>query len=163
MVFLPEIHTYVEEWKANRNKVVDTKIVDGKLVCSLEKNTETLDLTYDVTFSFTENKLQRLVYSISTRGDINLDEQTLDEENTKCVTLKNETEKIKGVTVSCNYTEGLLKARQDFEYSEINVEEVDAAYSEAGGIYPEYKLNDDMDVIEKNMNASGYSCERQRK
>lgn len=160
VVFLPEIHNYVEVWKASKNKVVDAKITTGKLVCTLAKSTDNLDLTYESNFIFTDNKLEKLAYSISTRGDVSLDEATLDSENAKCVALKEATNGLSGVSVSCNYSEGLLETKQSFTYSEINKESMDSAYSEAGGIYPEYELNEDMDTIEKNMNASGYTCIR---
>ena len=45
-------------------------------------------------------------------------------------------------------------------YNEINEEVVTSAYVEAGGIYPDYSLNENIDQIERNMKNSGYECER---
>ena len=49
---------------------------------------------------------------------------------------------------------------QTLNYNTLNVEKVTSAYIEAGGVYPEFKKGQDIDGIEKNMNASGYTCER---
>ena len=51
--------------------------------------------------------------------------------------------------------------KQSFVYADLDEEKLTAAYTEAGGTYPQYQNGQDMDSIEKNMNASGYSCERQ--
>ena len=39
---------------------------------------------------------------------------------------------------------------------EFDTEKLTSAFYEAGGIYPEYEYNQNMDDIEKNMNAVGY-------
>ena len=39
--------------------------------------------------------------------------------------------------------------------------EVSTAYLEAGGVYPEFKKNDNIDKIESKMRASGYECTRE--
>ena len=65
-----------------------------------------------------------------------------------------------GVKVSCNQSEGTVVETQDFTYSLINKESINSAYIEAGGVYPEFENEQNIDVIEKNMSASGYKCER---
>ena len=37
---------------------------------------------------------------------------------------------------------------------------MDAAYAEAGGELVEFENEENIDIIEKNMKASGYTCER---
>ena len=42
----------------------------------------------------------------------------------------------------------------------MNFEDVDSAFAEAGGVFPSFQNGEDMDLVEKNMAASGYTCER---
>ena len=78
----------------------------------------------------------------------------------ECLLLKDTTENIMGIEVSCKLLGGTLTKTQTLDYAKIDVEQALSAYSEAGGIYPEYKYLQDMDGIEKNMKAAGYTCNR---
>ena len=49
---------------------------------------------------------------------------------------------------------------EELRYSLIDVDKVTTAYLEAGGVYPNYKYNEDIDKVEKSMKASGYTCNR---
>ncbi len=160
VIFLPEINSFVEQYKANKNAALNEKIVNGDLVCTLSKNTSQLDISYEAVFGFTDNKLINLDYLVTTRGDITLDEDTLVTENMKCENLKNVTSTLNGVSVACEYVNDTITQKEKFTYSDIDLEKVTSAYSEAGGTYPEFEYNEDMDYIEKNMKASGYTCER---
>lgn len=162
VIFLPEINSFIEEYKASKNSSLNEKIVNGDLVCTLSRNTSQLDISYEVIFGFTDNKLVDLDYSKVIRGDISLDEETLITENTNCENLKNVTTLLDGVSVSCEFANETVTQREKFVYNNINLEEVTSAYSEAGGTYPEFENGEDMDYIEKNMKASGYTCERRR-
>ena len=113
-------------------------------------------------FGFSDNKLDSLDYNIITKGDPTEDADTLDELAERCKALKEYTNSITGVNISCDYSEGKLEEKQSFLYANIDDEKLNSAYSEAGGNNPQYTAGQDMDSIEKNMNASGYSCKRER-
>ena len=149
------------ELKAGGQEAKEVKITTGRLICTYKTNTTNLDKEYKLTFGFTDNKLEKLEYNSTTKGDPTSDEETLDNLADKCKLLKQFTASIEGVNVTCDYSEGKLFEKQSFVYADLDEEKLTAAYTEAGGTSPQYVNGQDMDYIEKNMNASGYSCERQ--
>ena len=162
IIFLPDITTMVNKLKAGKESDADQKITTGKLVCEFDTNTTNLDKNYRLVFGFSDNKLDSLDYNIITKGDPTEDADTLDELAERCKALKEYTNSITGVNISCDYSEGKLEEKQSFLYANIDDEKLNSAYSEAGGNNPQYTAGQDMDSIEKNMNASGYSCKRER-
>ena len=161
IVFLPNITTMVNKLKAGKEPV-EEKITTGKLICEYNTTTTNLDKDYRLVFEFSDNKLDTLSYNVTTKGDPTEDEKTLDELAERCNNLKDFTNSITGVTIGCDYSEGKLVEKQTFIYANIDDEKLTAAYSEAGGTNPQYTVGQDMDAIETSMNASGYSCKRER-
>lgn len=162
VIFLPEITEAVNQYKANKNALDDSVITTGRLECDLTSNTANLDITYSRVFKFTNSELDEAEFKVTTRGDATLDEQTLNDMSSKCNLLKEHTGSIVGVDINCDYSEGKLVETQRFKYASINLEDLNAAFTEAGGIYPEFENKQNIDNIEKNMNASGYSCIRKK-
>ncbi len=161
VIFLPEITTMINLYKAGDLNYTPEKITTGKLKCTLDTNTTNLDKSYDLTYNFTDNKLEKTSFIITTRGDATLDEATLDELAQTCQSLATNVESLEGITVQCSYTDGKLVETQHFDLKNMNVDEVDEAFIEAGGNNPEYQYGQDMDIIERSMNASGYTCKRE--
>ncbi len=158
--FLPDITNYIniqKDLKAQENAPV---ITTGLLTCRLDRTTDIFNISYTAQFSFTDSKLNKLSYVISTEGDYIVDSDQLDNLLSKCKLLQNEVDSLAGVKVSCNQSEGTVVETQEFTYSLIDKESINSAYIEAGGVYPEFENEQDIDVIEKNMSASGYKCER---
>lgn len=162
VLFLPEITTFINIYMSGNSEKTEEIITTGKLKCSLSTSTSNLDKTYDLTFNFTDSKLQRTAFEITTRGDSTEDEAVLDEMANICNQLSKNVDGLNGVNVSCSYSNGQLKERQTFDLSQVNPEELDSAFEEAGGNNPEYRYEQDIDTIEKGMYASGYSCEREK-
>ena len=150
IIFRPEINDYIKSMEFERNYATQEKIKTGFLKCEY--------ISYK--FSFDDNKFKKLTFISETRGDANLDAQELEGLNNECLTLKTVTEDIKGIAVDCNFTTDTVTKTQVLDYSEIDVQAAYSAYSEAGGVYPDYNYLEDMDKIEKNMKAAGYTCER---
>ncbi len=159
VVFLPDIHSFISTWQGGGYEEAE-KITTGKLECTLTTNTENLNLDYSALFGMTDNKLYSLRYSVSTKGDRNLDADTLDKLDADCKLLKETTDEVKGVQVECKYNNTTVTQTQIFTYSELNIDAMDSAYSEAGGTYPNFEYNQDMDKVEKEMKANGYTCSR---
>ncbi len=159
--FLPEISSYLSVLKSERENPKE-EITSGVLRCELMRSTDNFDYEYSSAFSFTDKKLYKLVYKTETRGSAMSDEDTLSELNTKCETLSSSAKQLDGVSVSCEFSSGSVRESQTFSYRELNMEKVTAAYTEAGGVYPEFELDQDIDMIERNMKASGYTCERSK-
>ena len=161
IIFLPDISSYLSTYGKNQYNKQDETITTGKLICDLTSNTASLDKEYEFVFSFTDSKLKKTKYVLYTRGDTTT-EDTLDELAENCKTLKEESSKVEGVSIKCEYSDGKLTETQVFELESINEEELKAAFTEAGGMLPSYTYDQNIDDIEKNMKASGYTCERQK-
>ncbi len=160
VIFLPDINSFIEISKENKNANTPKEITTGCLECTMKRTTDNLDINYENIFHFTDSKLNSLVITTTTRGDVDLDEQTLDEEQAKCNLLKQKANQVQGVVISCNYKEGEQEKIENFAFTDINREDLDAAYSEAGGTVVEFENEENIDLIERNMNASGYTCQR---
>ena len=158
--FLPDITNYINIKKDLKAQENAPAITTGLLTCRLDRTTDIFNISYTAQFSFTDSKLNKLSYVTSTEGDAIVDSDQLDSLLSKCKLLQNEVDSLSGVKVSCNQSEGTVVETQDFTYSLINKESINSAYIEAGGVYPEFENEQNIDVIEKNMSASGYKCER---
>ena len=162
VIFLPDITTMIAKYKAGDLDYTPEEVTTGKLKCTLNTNTTNLDKDYDLTFSFTESKLERTYFVITTRGDATLDEATLDDLAHACKELENSSNSIEGFSVQCSYSDGKLVETQKYELESLDTEKVDAAFIEAGGNNPEYQYGQDIDLVERGMNASGYTCKREK-
>ena len=160
VIFLPEINSFVETYKAKKESPTPTTITTGRLECDLARTTSNLDISYEKVFHFTDSKLESLSDTTITKGDVDLDEATLDEENNKCLTLKDYTQQLRGIIVTCDYKQGILDMTQTFTFADVDKDLLDTAYSEAGGLTVEFENGENIDLIEKSMKAAGYTCER---
>lgn len=160
VIFLPDITSFVNLYKANKNKIPEKIITSGKLECTLKSHTANLDMEYLRVFKFNDSKLYEANYNLTTKGDVTLDEKTLNDMADKCNHLASNTKDLAGVSISCNYTEGKLEEKQNYIFASIIYDDLDAAFTEAGGTYPEFRDGQEIDSIEKTMNAAGYSCSK---
>ena len=160
IMFLPDISTFVSLKKAEEEQKKAPVITTGSLTCTLSRTSEAFNLDYTAVFEFTDSKLDKLIYTSATKGDAVVDEIPLTNLLTKCETLQEEVYGNDGVRIECSQSGGMVVETQTLNYNTLNVEKVTSAYIEAGGVYPEFKKGQDIDGIEKNMNASGYTCER---
>lgn len=160
--FLPEISTYINLYRAGKLNQVDEEITTGKLTCTLKTNTANLDMDYVRVFSFEDKKLKSASFTLTTRGDATQDEATLDALNEKCKKLSEHSKGMNGLDVICEYTDGKLVEDQTYKFANLNKEDLTAAFVEAGGTAPEFSYDEDIDTIEHNMNAAGYSCFKEK-
>lgn len=159
IIYIDDITVWLESKKNNQGTVVE-EITTGTLSCESEKSTSNMDYTYTAKFEFRDSKLKRLNYTMEIRGDANLDEADLTELNNECLQIKENASSLSGIDITCSLENGLLKEKQVFTYDSINREEAMSAFIEAGGIYPEYKKDQNIDEIERDMNAAAYTCKR---
>ena len=160
VVFLPNITEMIHKYQSGENQKPVEKIVDGKLTCTLEKSDDNYDFNYTAVFTYSDNKLKKLSLTTITKGDISKDANQLDELANKCSLLEKGVKDIDEVTIRCNYTDGELEEKQSFSLGTLDYKKLDSAFSEAGGTVPNYQYGDSIDSIEKEMNASGYTCNR---
>lgn len=159
--FLPNITEYVALKQAEKNQV-NEEFSDGSLVCSLKKTGTDLDIVYDSVFAFSDNKLDKLIFTTTTKGDQSLDYDTFDREYKSCTLLSEETINVSGVSVTCDLNTSSVVVKQSINYNLLDLDQVTSAYVEAGGVFPNFESGEDIYKIERQMNASGYTCERCR-
>ena len=160
VLFLPNITEMIHIYQSGGNQKPVEEIADGKLTCTLEKSNDNFDFDYTAVFSYSNNKLEKISLTTITKGDISKDANQLDELANKCSLLEKSVEDIDEVTIRCNYTDGELEEKQSFSLGTLDYKKLDSAFSEAGGTVPNYQYGDSIDSIEKEMNASGYTCNR---
>lgn len=164
VMFLPQINSYVLNIMNSKNNNADTTdITSGTLRCTHDRIDDKYNISYSYDFSFTDSKLKKLSYVEATVGDALVDADDLKTKLDNCNNLKSLTNSLAGIRVICSLSNGTLTREQIFSYEDIDVSTVSSAYVEAGGEYPgEFQNNSNIDTIEKNMKAAGYSCERKR-
>lgn len=156
---LDTIRNFVETRKYLKTQN-PTEITTGTLKCKLTESTSNMDYDYSADFDFRDKQLKRLSYTLEIRGDMSLDEEALNLLYNDCLRIKQYASNLSGISITCDLEGGLLRQKQIFTYDSVNRDEALSAFVEAGGIYPEYRKDQNIDEIEKSMNASRYNCER---
>lgn len=161
-MFLPEISSGINKVFGPKPEGPEPDPTTGTLVCTLESNTSNLDKGFTRKFSYEDNKLKSAVLETSTRGDITLDEATLNELYNKCDMISKGVENVEGIQVVCEYTEGLLVERERFDYKSYDLTAITAAYTEAGSSVVEFDYDADIDEIMKSMRQAGFTCNKEK-
>lgn len=160
VAFLPEISSFVSGYFDSKKNAEVPTITAGTLTCKLGTNDNKYDYYYVAEFNFRDNKMYRFTFTSTTKGDQNLDAAELSAMKSSCDLLQEQIANLDGIDVSCSLSNGVYENIQKFSYETLKEKEVTTAYLEAGGTYPNYQYNQDIGKIEKEMNASNYTCER---
>lgn len=160
ILYIDQVKLYIDEWKKGGSGEEVQEITSGTLKCSSERQTSNMDYTYSANFGFRDKKLKTFTYNIEIRGDEELDAEALSALETECKLVEQYAGDLGGIDVTCSLENGLFKQKQIFTYDSIEREQAMTAFVEAGGKYPEYKKDQNIDEIEKEMNAANYTCER---
>ncbi len=155
--FLGDITDYLNQRKLDKQMA---ELDSGKLMCTSTKQTDTLDIKVSATFTFENKKINQLTYITTSTGDKLEDKKELESLKEQCDILKEEIKDYDGISIVCSLNNGINSVKQIFNYASINIKEVSAAYSEAGGVYPQFKYKDAINSVESKMNSSGYKCEK---
>ena len=161
IIFLPEVESFLRLNVFNRPQE-EQEITSGTLLCTIEDNTVNLTIERTREFDFIDNKLEKARFTTVTKGDSTSDEDTLTNTYNKCKNIKEGTDSLTGVSISCVQEEGKVSSTESFDFSKYDVEKVSAAYSEAGGSILEYDYQTNIDSIMTAMQRSGFSCEKQK-
>lgn len=159
IIFLPEVTQYMSDLFDNKSNTV-TEITTGKLVCKLDSTTANLDKNYVRTFQFTDNKIEKVTFETTTRGDITQDEATLNELNKKCTDIRDGLESLSGASIECDYQDGKLVETEKFDLATYDYEQTSAAYTEAGADMLKFDNGEDVDKVKTSMLQAGFTCEK---
>ena len=159
IIFLPEVTQYMSDLFDKKDKTV-IEITTGKLVCKLDSTTANLDKNYVRTFQFTDNKIEKVTFKTTTRGDITQDEATLNELNKQCTDIRDGLESLTGASIECDYQNGKLVETEKFDLATYDYEQTSAAYTEAGADMLKFDNGEDVDRVKTSMLQAGFSCEK---
>lgn len=159
IIFLPEVTQYMSDLFDKKDKTV-IEITTGKLVCKLDSTTANLDKNYVRTFQFTDNKIEKVTFKTTTRGDITQDEATLNELNKQCTDIRDGLESLNGASIECDYQNGKLVETEKFDLATYDYEQTSAAYTEAGADMLKFDNGEDVDRVKTSMLQAGFSCEK---
>lgn len=161
--FLPDITEFVDQYK-NRQTISEennnSKIVSGTLSCDLDTNNDRFDLIYTYEFYYTNNKLHSLNFTDTIKGDRTLDSEELDLLYSNCKALSQELDNVSGVSISCDLFDGTLNRSQKIDFTVLNADSISSIYKKYDIKFPENEKDQNIDTIEREMQASGYTCER---
>ena len=119
-----------------------------------------LDKNYVRTFHFTDNKIEKVTFKTTTRGDITQDEATLNELNKQCTDIRDGLESLNGASIECDYQNGKLVETEKFDLATYDYEQTSAAYTEAGADMLKFDNGEDVDRVKTSMLQAGFSCEK---
>ena len=159
IIFLPEVTQYMSDLFDKKDKTV-IEITTGKLVCKLDSTTANLDKNYVRTFQFTDNKIEKVTFETTTRGDITQDEATLNELNKQCTDIRDGLEFLNGASIECDYQDGKLVETEKFDLATYDYEQTSAAYIEAGADMLKFDNGEDVDKVKTSMLQAGFTCEK---
>ena len=151
--FLPDIRKYVTEKEAQNQE----EIIHGTLKCVYEEEDDFITTLYTSEFRVENNKVKAYTSLIETKGDTG-SEETLTKLNNECEELTRLVKNIPGIKSSCSLNSRKQMNKQEIDYAKVNTKKLTSAYSEAGGIVPDYELDQDARQIKKEMILSRYSC-----
>ena len=160
VIFLPQITDIISHYGSNHSVV--EKITSGELICTLNTSTSNLDKSYENTFIFIDNQLEKAELVSVTRGDVSLDAKELDALADECKRLSSNVDSLEGISVRCNYTSGKFTQTEIYDLEKVDFLELSPIYAESGLTVLEYRYHEDIDGIEQDMNASGYTCNRNK-
>ena len=151
--FLPDIRKYVTDKKmANQEE-----IIHGTLKCVYEEEDELVTTLYTSEFIVDHNRLKSYTSTVEAKGDTG-SEAELTKLDNDCKTLSKMIKQVSGVTSDCSLNSRKQVSKQTIDYSKVQTQKLKSAYSEAGGIMPDYKLDQDARGIKKEMILARYSC-----
>ena len=159
IIFLPEVTQYMSDLFDKKDKTV-IEITTGKLVCKLDSTTANLDKNYVRPFQFTDNKIEKVTFKTTTRGDITQDDATLNELNKQCTDIRDGLESLIGASIECDYQNGKLVETEKFDLATYDYEQTSAAYTEAGADMLKFDNGEDVDRVKTSMLQAGFSCEK---
>lgn len=159
IIFLPEL-TQIVNLKLSGGNNQPEVIVDGTLECTLKKTGTSLDVVFNAKFNYTDEKLDKLTFTTTTNGDSKQDSELFNENYNKCQLLKDSMTNISGIAIRCDLNSSSVATVEIVNYNTVDLTKATSAFAEAGGTFPEFESREDINKIEREMNASGYTCNK---
>lgn len=152
IMFLPEISEFLQNGKINSN---NNEVQNGNLICTMDKKDDATVIEYEYTYSFTKKELMSAVFDTTLSSE---DNGIIAEDYNSCKEIETVAKDLKGVEMMCTTSDNISTRVQSNDYSILD-NSLLTKFTEAGGIYPEFKYKDDIYNIKSKMIKSGYDCE----
>lgn len=160
VILIPNISNFFNQKKLEDTAISKEKITSGTLKCTLSDTKDKLSYDYTDEFEFVDNKLETFNYVVNVEGDTSVNGTDFQNLKTKCDLLKEKTNLVSGISVTCSLSGSSFVESQVLTYASIDPNQLTSAYAEAGGVYPEFEKDQNIDDIESNMKTAGYTCVR---
>lgn len=151
--FLPDIRAFMMEQEVEEKR----ELIHGTMRCVYEEEDELITTLYTSEFLVDNNKIKQYTSLVESKGESG-SEEDLNRLNEKCEMLTTMVKGISGIKSSCSLNSRKQTSTQVIDYNKVDIDNLSSAYSEAGGIVPDYSLDDDAIEIKKEMTLSGYNC-----
>lgn len=161
--FLPEITSFITEYRNKKSGINELK--SGMMVCNYETNSNDINYNYKINFKYQKNRLKESTITTTFRlSDTAINNNFLVEKENSCQLLKLVLdEQDIGMKINCNMSAALQTTTQTIDYKKLNIEFISENIKEFDGFYPKYELNENMTVIQKELETTGYKCIRNEK
>lgn len=155
IIFLPYSQKLFDKLFAGHQEedVVDD-ITNGHLICTTESDDGLNSYQYTETYSFEDSEVDTLEHEVLIQGSADY----LNERDLQCQELKASSTSLTGVSIDCDLSQEEMIETQFFNFSTFDSSNVSAAFTEAGGILPNVKKEDDYKEVQRVMEMSGYDC-----
>ncbi len=149
--FLPNISEYFRNGKTRTDNV---EVNNGVLVCNMEKEEDTETLSYEYSFNFTSKKITTSSYNITLESE---SKESIKNSNLKCESIKAIASDIKGIDLTCTSSDNIATMIQSNDLKTIDTSKL-TKFTEAGGMYPEFKYKDNPYDVQAKLIKVGYDC-----
>lgn len=154
IIFLPYSQKLFDTFFSEDKEEIVEDITNGKLVCSMESDDNSISFQYTETYVFSEGEVNSLEHKVLIQGNADY----LNQRKNQCDVLKQNAVSISGVTIDCDLSNDEMIENQFFNLSRFDTMSVDASFTEAGGVLPNAKKGDSYKEVKRVMEMSGYEC-----
>lgn len=151
VLLLPNISDML---KNGRGYVDNSEIENGVLTCDMEKENDTTTTIYEYTLNFTKKKLTTSTYNITVESE---DKKVINQKAEECLLISDIAKGINGIDVTCTSSDNIATMIDGYNHKIIDTGKL-TQFTEAGGIYPEFKYNDNIYNIKSSLIKAGYDC-----
>lgn len=152
--FLPDVSEYFSGRNRKTPEASTAEVANGTLKCTRTNESDSSETEYDYSLSFKDKGVVTGVYTTTLEDE---NEKNIDKDQEKCKKISEISEEIEGIDVSCSSADNISTTTQNNVYREIKSGKL-TAFTEAGGIYPEYKYKDNVYSIKDKLVKAGYDC-----
>lgn len=149
--FLPTISSFLNDGNIKRT---NTEVENGILVCDMDKESDETKTIYEYTLNFTSKKLMSSSYNITVESE---DKKIIKEKRNECDNVSQIAEEINGIDVECTSSSGIATNIESYDHKIIDNSKL-TKFTEAGGIYPEFKYKENIYTIKGKLIRTGYDC-----